>query len=80
MLRSLGEVIIVHHIACENKPKMKKYTLLLTVLVLFAVSSMANAQNNLHSLGEGDQPSLSSSVNGVIGITYGNDEDIFYVF
>ena len=51
----------------------------MSIVMYLMAFTLVNAQNRLTTLGEGDQPSLSSSIDGTIGITYGNGEDIFFV-
>jgi hypothetical protein len=58
---------------------MNKYRLILSISLFFTISFTARAQNELKTLGEGDQPSLATSIDGAIGITYGNGDDIYFV-
>ncbi len=51
---------------------------ILLFLCFFPLADLM-AQGNLITLGEGDQPSLSKTANGVIGISYGDGKDIYFV-
>lgn len=57
---------------------MKKTMLIKSILLLFITINSVYAQDYLKVIGEGDQPSLAS-INGVIALSYGNGDNIFFV-
>lgn len=57
---------------------MKAFRTIFILTLLVSLSSETFGQTNSIALGSGDQPSLSIDSKGVVGITYGMDNDIYF--